>query len=87
MPVLRRWVPGATARAERDRWKREAHATYTALTVWSDDLLRAEAELERVRVEHREFVDGLTAALQAHGVPAMPSWRDAIDYLARNGGA
>lgn len=33
-----------------------------------------------------EFRAGLTAALDAHGVPAMPSWREAIDWLAANGG-
>lgn len=36
--------------------------------------------------EHRAFVAALTEALTAHGVPAMPSWREAIDYLARHGG-
>jgi hypothetical protein len=34
----------------------------------------------------REFQDELTKALNAHGVPAMPSWQDAIDYLATHGG-
>jgi hypothetical protein len=33
-----------------------------------------------------EFRDGLTEALNAHGVPAMPSWREAIDWLAAHGG-
>jgi hypothetical protein len=36
--------------------------------------------------ERREFVEGLTRALSDHGVPAMPSWREAIDWLAANGG-
>lgn len=47
--------------------------------------LRHAAEVERLRTEYRAFVDGLTEALNAHGVPAMPSWREAIDYLAANG--
>jgi hypothetical protein len=46
---------------------------------------RLRAENERLQEEHREFVDGLTGALNAHGVPAMPSWREAIDYLALHG--
>jgi hypothetical protein len=46
---------------------------------------RLRAENEQLKVEHREFVDGLTEALNAHGVPAMPSWRDAIDWLASCG--
>lgn len=31
--------------------------------------------------DYREFIEGLTAKLQAAGVPAMPSWPDAIDWL------
>lgn len=45
------------------------------------------AEILRLQAQHRAFVDGLTDALNSHGVPAMPSWREAIDYLARHGGS
>lgn len=31
--------------------------------------------------DYREFLDALTARLNAAGVPAMPSWPDAIDWL------
>jgi hypothetical protein len=42
-------------------------------------------ERERAaRAEHRAFVEGLTKALDAHGVPSMP-WPDAIDWLAAHG--
>ncbi len=40
------------------------------------------AELE---TNLNEFRDGLTDALNAHGVPATPSWRAALDWLATNG--
>lgn len=30
---------------------------------------------------YQEFIEALTAKLQAAGVPAMPSWPDAIDWL------
>jgi hypothetical protein len=33
-----------------------------------------------------EFQEGLTRALNEHGVPAMPSWQAAIDWLAEHGG-
>lgn len=42
---------------------------------------------EQAERELRGFVDGLTEALNDHGVPAMPSWGDAIDWLAAHGGA
>lgn len=32
-----------------------------------------------------EFQEGLTSALNRHGVPAMPSWDAAIDWLAEHG--
>jgi hypothetical protein len=45
------------------------------------------AEQLRAAVEeHHAFVEALTQALNAHGVPAMPSWPEAIDWLAANGG-
>jgi hypothetical protein len=48
------------------------------------------AALDRVRDargddEAAEFRDGLTRALNRHGVPAMPSWDAAIDWLAEHG--
>ena len=33
--------------------------------------------------EHYAFVEDLTIALMEHDVPAMPTWREAIDWLAR----
>jgi hypothetical protein len=39
------------------------------------------AALEAAEAKYREFVDGLTEALNDAGVPAMPSWPDAIEYL------
>lgn len=54
-----------------------------------DNLMRerdkAIAERDAAREEHRAFIDSLTAALNAKGVPAMPSWQAAIDYLAEHG--
>jgi hypothetical protein len=41
---------------------------------------------ETERDDLREFQEGLTKALNEHGVPAMPSWREAIDWLAAHGG-
>ena len=49
------------------------------------ELDRVRAERDRYRDEYRAFVEGLTQALNEHGVPAMPSWREAIDWLAANG--
>ena len=43
-------------------------------------------EIERLKAEHSQFVEQLTEALAAHGVPACSSWRVAIDYLAYHGG-
>lgn len=51
----------------------------------SVEYVRADAYRGAVE-EHRAFVDALTQALNDHGVPAMPSWREAIDWLAANGG-
>lgn len=59
-------------------WDRKAQALLRELD--------ARREIERLRAEHQEFVEQLTEALAAHGVPAMPSWREAIDYLATRGG-
>lgn len=39
-------------------------------------------ENERLRTEHREFMENLTRRLQDLGVPAAPSWDKAFDYLA-----
>jgi len=48
------------------------------------------AALDAVRrsphVNLTEFQEGLTRALNRHGVPAMPSWDAAIDWLAEHGG-
>lgn len=46
----------------------------------------AVSRAEKAERELREFQEGLTKALNAHGVPAMPSWPEAIDYLARHAG-
>jgi hypothetical protein len=35
--------------------------------------------------ELAKFQEGLTRALNRHGVPAMPSWDAAIDWLAEHG--
>lgn len=48
-----------------------------------DDAL-LEAQTARYTLDG--FRDGLTKALNDHGVPAMPSWPAAIDYLAEHGG-
>lgn len=37
---------------------------------------------DRAQVAYCEFIDGLTAKLNEAGVPAMPSWPEAIDWLA-----
>lgn len=39
-------------------------------------------ENERLREQHREFLENLTRRLQDLGVPASPSWDKAFDYLA-----
>lgn len=39
------------------------------------------------RESHVEFVEALTTKLSSLGVPAMPSWPEAIDYLAEHGGS
>jgi hypothetical protein len=55
------------------------------------ELLGAERDALRQQLrgaveEHRAFVQALTDALAEHGVLAMPSWREAIDWLAAHGG-
>ena len=43
-----------------------------------------EAEVAAEKERHAEFVEGLTRSLQRRGVPAMPSWEGALDYLQRH---
>jgi hypothetical protein len=53
---------------------------------YPDTPLRIEALREELNLANRrydDFIEGLTAKLNAAGVPAMPSWSDAIDYLIR----
>lgn len=46
----------------------------------------AVARADAAEGELRQFQAGLTDALRAHNVPAMPRWADAIHWLARHGG-
>ncbi len=44
------------------------------------EAVRVVREVDAVRLRH-EFQEKLTQALNAAGVPAQPSWQEAIDYL------
>lgn len=52
----------------------------------ADDMEALREQLRQATEAHLTFLEGLTEALNAHGVPAMASWREAIDWLAANGG-
>lgn len=41
----------------------------------------AVARAEAAEAQHREFIDGLTAKLNAAGVPTTPTWPDVFRYL------
>jgi hypothetical protein len=45
-------------------------------------LARVERERDEARRDLNGFRDGLTAALNAMGVPAMPSWPAAMEWIA-----
>jgi len=75
---------------DQTRWLNEVWEDMVIPALEQVDTMRrkldaALLEAQTQRDVHRRFQEGLTAALNAYGVPAMPSWRAAIDYLAENG--
>jgi hypothetical protein len=57
--------------------------SYVALPEAQERFERAERECDEAKRALSEFRDGLTAALNAAGVPASPSWAEAINHLVR----
>ncbi len=85
---------------QHDRWPHlTADQTRWLNEVWEDMVIPALEQVDTMRRErddalleaqtqrdmYRRFQEGLTEALNAHGVPAKPSWRAAIDHLAEHG--
>ena len=87
-----RKIEHSTDREAADYWMGVAIAADQDRDRWRAYFEQADKELAAALATKRgavaaldEFRDGLTEALNAHGVPAM-GWREAIDYLARRGG-